>query len=275
VSVAELLELEVDVDGGRLFVEEAGEGPAVVLIHSCLVDRRQWDDQMRSFPAVGYRTIRYDIRGFGRSTRPEAKWSPDADLLAIADALEIDRAALVGNSCGGGIAVDFAVGHTERVWALVPVAAGSDAAGDPDDALCSLWKELAGLIEAGEVEAAQDLEREAWTPTGRFPRGDDRIRQLARDNVAAQTIDDSLARDIDPPAAGRLGEVRAPTLVVQAEHDFEVIQRAAAVLEERIPGARRVVIPGTDHIVNLREPEAFDRAVLGFLAKVRPEPTGT
>jgi 3-oxoadipate enol-lactonase len=273
--VAELIELEVDVDGGRLYVEEAGEGPAVVLIHSCLVDRRQWDDQMRSFPAAGYRTIRHDIRGFGRSTRPETSWSPDADLLAIVDALEIDRAALVGNSCGGGIAVDFAVGHAERIWALVPVAAGSDAAGDPDDALPALWKEMAGLIDAGDVEAARDLEIEAWAPAGRFPRGDDRIRQLARDNVAAQTIDDSLARDIDPPAAGRLGEVRAPTLVVQAEHDFEVIQRAAAVLEERIPGARRVVIPGTDHIVNLREPEAFDRAVLGFLAKVRPEPTGT
>jgi pimeloyl-ACP methyl ester carboxylesterase len=267
----DLLELEVDVEGGRLFVEEAGAGPAVVLIHSCLVDRRQWDDQMRSFPAAGYRTIRYDIRGFGRSTRPEASWSPDADLLAITDALEIDRAALVGNSCGGGIAVDFAVGHTERVWALVPVAAGSDAAGDPDEALRSLWKEMAGLIEAGEVDAAQDLEREAWTQAGRFPRGDDRIRQLSRDNVAAQTVDGSLARDIDPPAAGRLGEVRAPTLVVQAEHDFEVIQRAAAVLEERIPGASRVVIPGTDHIVNLREPEAFDREVLGFLADARPK----
>ena len=114
---------------------------------------------------------------------------------------------------------------------------------------------------------------EAWTRPGRFPRGDDRIRKLSRDNVAAQTVDESLAQDIDPPAAGRLGEVRAPTLVVQAEHDFEVIQRAAAVLEERIPGTRRVVIPGTDHLVNLREPEVFDREVLGFLAEVRPEAT--
>jgi 3-oxoadipate enol-lactonase len=258
----------VEVEGGRLFMEEAGDGPAVILIHCCLLDRRQWDDQMASFPAAGYRSIRYDLRGFGRSPAPTSPWSPVEDLVAVLDHRSIERAAVVGNSCGGSVAVDAVLEYEDRFWALVPVAAGVDGSDGPPEVLRTLWKEMARLMEAGDAAGAQILELDVWAPPGRLPLGDDRIRAIAEGNVAAQAIDESLEREVDPPAAGRLDEVRVPTLVVQAETDVESIQSAAARMAAEIPGVRHVTIPGTDHVVNLRAPGPFDAVVLEFLDSV-------
>src|SRR5436190_10827861 len=80
---------------------------------------------MTTFPAAGFRVTRYDARGYGDSTRPDARpYSHVHDLAALIDALGISLAALVGCSMGGSIGIDFTLEHPERVWALVPVAAG-------------------------------------------------------------------------------------------------------------------------------------------------------
>ena len=115
----------VEVDGGRLFYEEAGAGRPVVFVHPGLWDRRTWDDQFPAF-AERFRAIRYDVRGYGRSSRPEpgASYSHGRDLLALLDATEVTQSAFVGCSMGGGISIEFALEHPERVWALVPVASG-------------------------------------------------------------------------------------------------------------------------------------------------------
>ena len=73
-------------DGGRLAFDVAGEGPDVVLLHPGLWDRRTWDRQMTTFPAAGYRVTRYDARGYGASTRPDARpYSHVRDLEAQYD----------------------------------------------------------------------------------------------------------------------------------------------------------------------------------------------
>src|SRR6266700_3805147 len=95
-------------DGGRLYWEEAGEGPPVVLIHAGLWDRRIWDEQMEPF-AAAHRVVRYDLRGFGRSSPLERPFSARRDLADLLDALAIEGTALVGCSIGGGLAVDFAL----------------------------------------------------------------------------------------------------------------------------------------------------------------------
>jgi pimeloyl-ACP methyl ester carboxylesterase len=113
----------VEHDGGALAWESAGEGPAVVFLHPGLWDGRVWDEQFAVFSRT-YRVLRFDFRGYGRSSRPDPglPYSHVSDLSAVMDAAGIERASLVGNSMGGRVAIDFALTHPERVDALVLAA---------------------------------------------------------------------------------------------------------------------------------------------------------
>ena len=93
----------VDVDGGRLFYEAAGSGPAVVLVHGGMWDRRMWDDQFLAF-AERHLVVRYDVRGFGRSDPPTAPYRNHEDLHALVRALGIERFVPAGLSSGVSVA---------------------------------------------------------------------------------------------------------------------------------------------------------------------------
>jgi pimeloyl-ACP methyl ester carboxylesterase len=267
----------VEVDGGRLEFDVAGDGPAVALLHPGLWDRRTWDAQVGIF-AREYLVVRFDARGYGRSSRlePGRQFSRVDDLAAVLDAAGVERAALVGCSMGGNTALDFALVYPDRVWALVLVSSGFDGFEGTAEEEARWDAEWAGLdrdiraaIEAGELERAQELRLTMWAPLGTDdPRGR-RIRDLAFDNLHELTMDESGARAIDPPAGTRLEEVAAPTLVLPAEHDPPWQRRMAEELAARIPNARLVRIPGTDHVANVRRSAEFDDAVLAFLAEVR------
>ena len=119
----------IDVpDGGRLHYEIAGEGPVVTLIHPGLWDMRTWDREFAAFSDAGYRALRYDVRGYGRSSRPEpgVSYSHVRDLHALLEAEDVTQTAIVGCSMGGGIDLDYALEHPERVWGLVLVASGRE-----------------------------------------------------------------------------------------------------------------------------------------------------
>jgi pimeloyl-ACP methyl ester carboxylesterase len=89
------------------------------------------------------------------------------------------------------------------------------------------------------------------------------------DNLAAESMDESGKQRLDPPAAGRLGEIHVPTLVIEAEHDPPDMRRLNDLMEAGIAGARRVTIDA-DHVVNLRAPAAFDAEVIPFLREHAP-----
>jgi 3-oxoadipate enol-lactonase len=267
----------VEVDGGRLEYEVAGAGPAVAFLHPGLWDRRTWDDQFDVF-AERFRVLRHDARGYGRSSRPVpgASYSHVEDLSAVLDAAEVDRVALVGCSMGGMTALDFALTHRARVWALVLVASGFDGfEGTPEEEArwtadwSALDEEIRAAVDAGDLERAQDARLRLWAPLGTDDPQGRRIRQIAFDNLHEITMDESGARGIEPRAIERLEDVAAPTLVLPADHDPPWEPRMAEVLAERIPNARLERIPDVDHVVNVRKPAEFNRVVLEFLADVR------
>lgn len=266
----------VEVNGGRLEFDVAGQGPPIVLLHPGLWDRRTWDDQFGLF-AKTHRVVRLDARGYGRSSRPEPghPYSDVDDLAAVMDAAGVARAALVGCSMGGGTAIDFALAHPERVAALVlaaPGLAGFDGTPDEEAAWQVEWGELDRAIDeaiaAGELERAEDLRLRIWAPLGTDDAAGRRIREIAFDNLHEITMDESGATTLDPPAIERLEDIEAPTLVLPAEHDPPWHGRICEVLAARIPHARMVRITGTDHVVNMRQPAEFNRVVLEFLGEV-------
>lgn len=257
----------VDVDGGRLFYEEAGSGPTAMFIHPGLWDRRTWDDQFPVF-AQRFRAVRYDVRGYGKSSRPVHDYSNVEDLLALLQELGIDRTALIGCSMGGGIAVDFALEHPKKVGALVLVASALSGVEETDEDR-QKWEPVFAQImqaaRAGDTERAVDLLMEIWAPLGMDDDAGRRIRQIALENPWGITDEGKLARPIDPPATQRLAEIRVPTLIVLGAQDLEDVNLLWNQYGPQLPASRAVVVEGADHVVNMRQPKEFNRLVLAFL----------
>jgi 3-oxoadipate enol-lactonase len=260
----------VAAPGGPLFFEARGAGPAVILLHGANLDRRLWDPQFEFLAGddSSPRVVRYDIRPFGRSPPATAPYSDTEELLLLLDHLGIETATLVGLSLGGAIAIDFALTHPSRVGGLVLVGPGLSGYG------FSGGEERSARFRAALDAGGTDALVEEWlrdpymAPAMAQPELAPTLRALARDN-GRSWLPESRRHGpaaMDPPAIHRLGEIQVPTLIVTGERDVPDIQDIADLLERGVPGATRVRIPGVGHLPNLEAPEAFNRALLSFLA---------
>ena len=251
----------LNLEGGGIWYEVAGDGPAVVLMHAGIADSRMWDAQFEGF-AEHHRVVRFDVRGFGRSPPPTAPFSRGEDVVALMDHLEIPSAALVGCSMGGGIAISLALQHPDRVHALVPVATALPGYQWPENELDRQTEEA---VAARDWDRVVGLNIEQWAPLRTDPEVDALIERMIRENARVDELPEELFLPT-PSAMDGLEEIRCPTLVVVGETDPPPIFDIANILVERIPRAQRVDIAGADHLVPLRRPREFNEAVLGFVA---------
>ena len=257
------------VNGARVYYEVAGEGEPLVLVHAGIADSRMWEGQISSF-AERYRVVRYDLRGFGKTRMVEGPFSHHEDLRGLLDSLGVERAHLVGCSMGGGAVLDFALVYPERAGNLVLV--GSAIGGfSPDFGPPKEWDELVAADEAGDLARISELEVRMWVDgPGRSPEDvDASIRDLVREMnlIALKTEDADLGEEWEPepPAADRLHNVYAPTLLIVGDEDQPRVFAAADLLEKELPNSRKVVMHGTAHLPNMERPEEFNRLVLDFL----------
>lgn len=255
------------MEGARLWYEEAGTGPALVLLHGHLIDSGQWDSQLGAF-ASAFRTVRYDARGFGRSEASGGQFAFAEDLRGLLHCLGIERTALIGCSGGGATAIDFALVYPELVDALVLL--GSALPGyRPDAPPPPALLERHRALERGDRGTAVEMALRFSTDGTRRPGQVDAdarertremmLRQAARPDPAAS------ARWAVPQAAPRLSEIGAPTLVLVGEHDVAAMHEIADLVAREVPGARRAVIPDGGHHANMEHPDLFNNLVLGFL----------
>jgi 3-oxoadipate enol-lactonase len=257
----------LDVGGGRLHYEVDGEGPAVLLLHPGLWDSRTWDPQFPVF-AERFRTIRFDFRGFGGSDKPTEPFSMFADVRSLLDGLGVDRAAVVGVSLGGAVALEFTIEHPDRVSALVPVASGLIGFKDHSPELKDVWERSAQALEAGDLTRSVEIELEAWAPMGTEDAVGRLIHDIAVDNAGVELIDDELYLSPETPTIERLSEITCPTLVVTGDRDVPEMEAIAKILVSDIPEANHASIHDADHVVNLRQPDEFNRIVIDFLTTV-------
>ena len=260
----------VEVSGGRLYYEATGGGHPLTLLHAGVAHLRMWDGQVAAF-AERYRVIRYDQRGFGRTTTEDVPFSNRQDLADLLGHLGVERTHLLGLSRGGRIAVDFTLERPEMVSALIAVAPGLGGFEAPPEAQAEVdWSEVERLLEAKEWEALVEREVEIWGDGPGGPRGRldpdvrRRLLEMGLENYRREQPEGQ-PQVLDPPANGRLAEIRVPTLVVWGDRDTADTKAACERIVAGIPGARRVVVPGVAHMVNMERPEEFARLVLDFL----------
>jgi pimeloyl-ACP methyl ester carboxylesterase len=253
-----------EVNGARLYYEAMGKGPAVVLVHGGLVDSRLWDGQMKPL-SKHFRVVRYDIRGYGRSAAPTGEYYPHEDLRALLDYLKIDKATLVGLSLGGIVSADFALEYPARVERLVLAGAGLRGAKLPPDEKAANARRVAAS-EGMKRYFEEFLKSDMLAGVRDRPAAREAMRNMMVENYKADAyIRAGLPQSPEPPTAQRLGQIKAPTLVVVGSLDAKNAQDVADMLSTGIPNARKVVIDGASHHPPVETPEEFNRVLLDYL----------
>jgi pimeloyl-ACP methyl ester carboxylesterase len=256
----------LELETGQLYYEVAGpaRAEAVVFLHGFSLDTRLWDGQWLPF-AERYRTLRYDLRGFGRSSLPQAPFSHADDLHTLLNSLEIRAAHIVGLSLGGGVALDFALAYPSAIRSLILVDATLGGFAWTKD-----WSEPGRTARESGLAAAKEawLRDEVFAPALERPEAAAQLRHMVADYSGWHWLNRGLERSPNPPAIERLTEIVAPTLAIVGERDVPDFHAIAALITRRLPNARLVTLPGLGHLPNLEAPEAFNAVVLPFLAEV-------
>ena len=264
-----------DVNGGRLYYEVAGEGHPVVLLHAGIADSRMWDDQFEEF-ANHYRVVRYDYRGFGKSSPPVDGFSMRGDLYELLRQLGIERAYLIGVSMGGGLAVDAAIERPDLVAALIPTCPGlSGQSDDGTEEERAFYQQVEEAEKAGEIERVNELEVHLWvdglsrTPDQVNPAVREKVREMNGLALRRQSEWEGVTtRKLEPPAVGRLGEIAAPTLAIIGDRDLSGVKQAVDLVAANVAGARKATIHNAAHVPNMEHPAEYNQLVLEFLGSV-------
>lgn len=266
----------LEMNGARIYFEVEGSGEPVVLIHAGVANLRQWDVQI---PALvdAYRVIRYDTRGFGRTDTDDVEFSNRADIGALLDHLGEESAHIVGMSRAGSIALDFALEFPERVRSLTVAAGGIggwEAPGSDEDA--AMWDEVEDWYQAKDWERLADFEADFWAdgpgqPRGRAGTVRDQVHEWVLTNYRAEKAE-GRPQVLVPPAIERIGDLRAPLLVMLGTLDEPGTSAAMRHLAELVPGAHIEEFEGSAHMLNLEQPDRFNRLLREHLDANRRAP---
>jgi 3-oxoadipate enol-lactonase len=236
-------------------------GPPVVLLHALGLDWRMWDAVMAKL-AAGRRVFAYDLRAHGSTAGAGARFTmadAAADLVGVLDALELDRAHVVGLSFGGGIAQTAAVAHPERFLSLALLAT--------TDVPFAAFEDRARSAESDGMEAQVVPSLTRWfTPAAlavdgwgvRYAR--ERVR---RGDVAGWAASWRAFEGLD--VQDRLAGFAAPTLALAGELDASTTLEIMTAIAARIPAARYEELPGTPHMQTLECPDLVAEALDRFL----------
>ncbi|QES49773.1 alpha/beta hydrolase [Streptomyces venezuelae] len=244
-----------DVDG-------PADGPAVVLLHSSVCDRRMWDAQRAPLAAAGHRVVRLDFRTCGDSPAATAPYSDEGDVLAVLDALGIERAALVGSSYGGRVALRLAAQHPDRVDRLVLLCPGVPGM-QPTPDITAFDEAEEVLLDAGDLLGAAELNARTWLG----PEADDATRALVRD-MQLHNFEAGAGADweleLPEPEVG-LGAVRVPASVFGGAHDLPGFREVSRTLAERLPEATYTELSWAGHLPALERPDEITQLILSQL----------
>jgi pimeloyl-ACP methyl ester carboxylesterase len=243
-------------DGVGLYYEVHGEGPVVLLTHGYSATSEMWRGQVGPL-SQGRRLLIWDMRGHGRSDYPAdpaaySEAATVADMAALLDAVGAETAVIGGLSLGGYMSLAFHRRQPRRVRALLILDTGP---GFRNDEARAAWNQraldTARGFETEGLRRLRALSPERATSTHRSAEG---LAYAARGMLAQQ----------DAAVIDSLPTIAVPSLVVVGAEDKPFLA-ASDYMAAKIPGARKVVIPGAGHAVNLDRPAEFNAAVLDFL----------
>ena len=260
---------KVDIGDAEIYYEEAGSGDPIMFVPGLGGGAAVWSRQIPAFSET-YRTIAHDHRGCGQSTYSMIDYSVDqmaADAIRLMDALEIERAHWVGHSTGGAMGQIVAQDYPERLASLVLSATWPGQ---------EVYFNRAFAARKGVLSAAGTREYARHSiltllPPWYITQNADKISELEGYLAGADQPVEIMENRIDAICAfdrrNRMGDIKAPTLVIVAEDDMVTPRYLSDQLEEGITGAERVTLPTGGHFVIHILVEEYNRAVNDFLQR--------
>jgi pimeloyl-ACP methyl ester carboxylesterase len=262
----------------KLYYEEVGTGIPIVFVHEFAGDVRSYEMQLRYF-GQRYRCVAFNARGYPPSDVPAkgelySQERARDDILAVLDALKIDKAHVVGLSMGGFAALHFGFTYPDRARSLVIAGCGYGAAPEKRAQFAAEAEAAAkGFEEAGMTKAAEAY---ALGPTRvQFQNKDPRGWREFAEQLAAHSTEGS-ARTMRGVQARRpslfdliakMQTITAPTLIMTGDEDWPCLE-PALLMKRTIPTAALVVMPNAGHTINLEDPMTFNAHIADFLHTV-------
>jgi len=267
-----------------LYYEEHGSGDPLLLIMGLAADSRAWLFQLPEF-AKRYRTIVFDNRGVGRSSKPPGPYTIHEmadDAAGLLDVIGIARAHVVGVSMGGMIAQELALRHPQRVRGLVLACTYPEPDADVERQRQFSVTQLGGSVgTAGEIKIDlsavdplvffQQLLPAVFNPEfieRELPKLMELFGGALEYGFSLEAILGQIHAVMTHKATDRLHQIQSPTLVITGDADRLVPPANSDILAKHIPSARLVKIPGGSHGFNFETPDVFNREILSFLAGV-------
>jgi 2-succinyl-6-hydroxy-2,4-cyclohexadiene-1-carboxylate synthase len=264
----------ITLAGANYNVSTVGAGAPLMLLHGFTGSAQSWDDH-RAALSPRFRMIMPDLLGHGRSDAPSdpQRYPIErcvADLIAILDALEVERTHLLGYSMGGRVALAMAIEYPRRIASLIMESASPGLAeASARQARVASDNALAGLIEREGMEAFVAR----WERMPLFA-SQERMPERARMRLRAQRLANNptglanslrgLGTGVQEPLWKRLGELEVPSLIMAGELDAKFVDIARA-MAAAIRGRRLAIVAGAGHTIHLEQPDAFRQLVIEFM----------
>lgn len=261
-------------DDGKVYYEERGKGPTVLLLHGHSLDRRMWDGQWRPL-AKQHHVVRMDFRGYGRSSeqREDMPFCHVDDVVTLMDSLHIQQAHVVGLSMGAFVAGDMLAMYPERLLTCTLASGGIRSSKGPSEPMDSAEsakrdREIAALKEKGV-----DKMKEEWTETLMASGGSQRERmrkpltRMIHDWTAWQPLHKEVRLFYGKEAWARLkerGKVDVPVLCIRGANELKGKRTEPAELQYTTQG-KFVVVDDCGHMLNMERPNEFNRSILEFI----------
>lgn len=235
----------VAADGAQIYWQSWGKGSPVILLHGGLGNADQWGAQL---PIADHQVIAIDTRGHGRSTVGKKPFSYHLfaeDVIAVMDALKLDKAAVFGWSDGAEIALDLALHHADRIAKVFALAVnydvrGSKPHGDHSDTFykyaAKCHKDFNRLTTGRKWDALADAMSPVWRNPTIFTK--DQIKQIS-----------------------------VPVVIADGDHDEIIVLDQEKEMATLIPHAKLVVFEGSSHFVMWQDPDALGKAIATWLAE--------
>jgi pimeloyl-ACP methyl ester carboxylesterase len=257
-------EFSLHAAGVGFHCSQRGAAPRAVFVHGFGCDLQTWDPLWAACAEHELPALRYDLRGYGQSHAPQpAAFDHAEDLLAILDAAQIAQCDLVGVSMGGGIALNFALDHPQRLRSLVLISPGL-VAWEWSENWRRLWRPIVASARGGALQQARQL----WWQHPLFAS--------TRDSAGAVALHDSIMRfsgeqwirdDHRPmlPDVERLHRLQTRTLLLSGGRDFEDFRLIADLIEASASNLQRIDDPQRGHLLHLEDAAVCAQRMLAFL----------
>ncbi|MDG6923460.1 MAG: alpha/beta hydrolase [Nitrososphaerota archaeon] len=247
---------KIEVNGAQLYYELNGDGDPVVLVHGMSSDHEEWKYQVPELSKF-FKVITCDLRGHGESSKEESnKFTVELfadDLDGLLKQLGFSKVHLVGHSLGGEVACCFAVKHPQMLKTLVLM--GEPASSPPGFAFLPLMLKIFSLERIAKMSAPRLLHSAT----------EEKIQMLVKSNKragkATVSADAKLVRSFRLPQ--ELSSLSVPTLLVYGETDM--MKKDVEAVQKAVPNSRLVFIPKAGHLMQIDNPDEFNKALLEFL----------